>query len=134
MEATSWNETGNIAIFTFVRKSGDVWIYPEAAAVKVALDNGEIMGFQGDEMVFNKVGRPKEKARLTEAQARKQVSPRLKIVKSNRAVIYNPEGIAVFCYEFLGSLDSEQYRVFINADTGKEEYIERIEKADGDRI
>ncbi|MGX9705917.1 germination protein YpeB [Laceyella tengchongensis] len=134
MTPISYDEVSNIASFNFVHKEGDVYIYPESLAVKVALDNGEVMGLQADEYVFNKMDWSKRKPKLSATQARKQVNPHLKLTKNNLAVIYDRNGRQVLCHEFLGTINGEQYRLFINADTGEEEYVDRIEKANGNRI
>ncbi|TCS93418.1 germination protein YpeB [Hazenella coriacea] len=137
MVPISYDETGNLATINFVHRQSGVYIYPEAATVKVALDNGEITGLQADEYVFNKIKLPLSKPKLSLAQAKKEISPRLDLQKDNLAVIYNDEGKEVLCYEFLGRIPgekgSEQYRIFINADTGNEEFIEKVKKADIDQ-
>jgi spore germination protein len=111
-----------------------VMIYPQTLAVKVALDNGEIMGLQADEYVFNQFKVADTKPELTVEEARKKLSPYLKVQKNGLAVIYNQNGQPVLCHEFLGTIKDNQYRVFLNAKTGEEEYVERIEKADADQI
>ncbi|MBA4495625.1 germination protein YpeB [Paenactinomyces guangxiensis] len=134
MVPISYDDVGNITTFNFVHRENGVYIYPETVTVKVAMDNGEIMGLQADEYVFNKISRRSFKPRLTEAEAKKEVSPRLKVQKSNLAVIYNEAGDEVLCYEFLGNIGKDQYRLFINANTGDEEFIEKIKKGDADQV
>lgn len=134
MVPISYQETGNVMGINFVHVEDKIHIYPEAVSVKVALDNGEITGFQATDYVFNILNRMKPSPTLTEAQARKKVSTHLNVKKSNLAIIYNTVGKEVLCYEFLGLLGKEEYRVFINADTGDEEFIEKISKADADQI
>jgi spore germination protein len=134
MVPISYDETGNIVSYTLVHRENGVYIYPETLAVKVALDNGEIMGLQADEYVFNKIKLPSLKPKLSEADARKRVNPHLKVEKRNLAIVYNQAGQEVLCYEFLGRIDNSQYRIFINAMNGEEEYVDRIEKADADQV
>jgi spore germination protein len=134
MEPVAYDETANILSYTFVRRLNGVMIYPQTLAVKVALDNGEIMGLQADEYVFNQFKVVDTKPELTVEEARKKLSPYLKVQKNGLAVIYNQNGQPVLCHEFLGTIKDNQYRVFLNAKTGEEEYVERIEKADADQI
>ena len=42
------------------------------------------------------------------------------------AVIMNDLGKAVLCYEFMGTLDKDTYRIFINADSGMKENVEKM--------
>jgi spore germination protein len=134
MVPITYDEAENIIAFNFVHVENGVYIYPEKVAVKVAMDNGEIVGLQADDYLFNKISPTVKKPKLTEAEARKQVSPRLRVQKSNLAVIYGDNRKPVLCYEFLGMLGKEQYRLFVNAETGDEEKVEKIEKADIDQI
>ncbi|MGA8943015.1 MAG: germination protein YpeB [Thermoactinomyces sp.] len=134
MEPIAYDETANIVSYTFVHRVNGVSVYPQTLAVKVALDNGEIMGLQADEYVFNNFPLSKTKPELTLEEARKKLSPRLEVQKSGLAIIYNQAGQPVLCYEFMGTIKGTQYRVFINANNGDEEYIDRIEKADADQI
>lgn len=130
VEATAFDEGGNMASYTFVRKQGDVLIYPETVVVKVALDNGEIAGFQAENYVYNYKEKRNLKPKLTEAQARKYANPRLKLKESRLAVIFGDKGNEVLCHELLGRLGKSEYRVFINAESGDEEFVQKIKKGD----
>ncbi|SFJ57502.1 germination protein YpeB [Thermoflavimicrobium dichotomicum] len=134
MVATSYDETGNMFALNFVHQEKGIYIYPEMVAVKVARDNGEIVGLQADEYVFNKITPIIDKPKLTEAEAKKRISPKLKVQKTNLAYIYDQTSKPVLCYEFLGMIGKEQYRVFVNAMTGSEEKVEKIRKADADHV
>ncbi|TCP69846.1 germination protein YpeB [Baia soyae] len=124
----------HILTLSMVHKEGNILIYPEALALKIALDNGEIIGIQADEYVFNRKERVFEKPTLTHEQARKQVNPHLKVTGTNQAYIYGEDGKEALCYEFLGTLKDNQYRIFINGDTGEEEFVEKIEKEEPEKI
>lgn len=128
MKVISYDDTNETITLNFVHQENGINIYPEAATVKVALDNGEIIGLQADEYIFNEVEVKDQKPSLTKEQARKKINPHLKVEKQNLAYIYNEAGQLVLCYEFLGRLDQNQYRLFINANSGEEEFIEKIEK------
>lgn len=128
MEIVSFDEANDSYSFQFVHREGNIRIYPEAVSVKVALDNGEILGLQAGEYIFNQIEKKESKPKLTVAQARKQVNPNLKIQKVNLAYIYNEAGQPVLCYEFIGKLGKDYYRLFLNAKTADEEFIERVEQ------
>ncbi|MDA8353109.1 MAG: germination protein YpeB [Firmicutes bacterium] len=134
METIKYDDVGNIASFTFVRKQDDVLIYPETVVVKVALDNGEIFGYQGDDYVFNHKEKRNMKPKLSRAEAKKSVSPRLKLEESQLAVIFGDRGKEVLCHEFTGRLGKSKYRVFINADNGDEEFVEKVKEQDTNEI
>ncbi|MCH5584314.1 germination protein YpeB [Shimazuella sp. AN120528] len=130
MSVISYNQADNLLSLNYVHRENGVLVYPQALTVKVALDNGNVVGIQAAEYVFNFHEKAKGKPKLTEAGARKYVSPRLKIQKTNLASIYGEDGNEALCYEFLGTIDKDQFRVFINAKNGNEELVEKITKAD----
>ncbi|MDR6224527.1 germination protein YpeB [Desmospora profundinema] len=134
MEATAYDDVGNTAAFTFVRKQDGALIYPETVVVKVALDNAEVMGYQAENYVFNFKEERDTEPSITEGEARKNVNPRLKLKDSGLAVIFNDEGQETLCYEFQGNLGKSPYRVFINAKNGDEEKVEKIKEADQNRL
>jgi spore germination protein len=129
MSPISYDVTPHHFSFQLVGRMGQIWVYPQIINIKISRDRGDIVGIQADECLFNPVGNiPKPK--LTEVQARQKVNPQLRITKTNLAYIYDQAGNGVLCYEFLGTLDKQTYRVFINAKNGEEEIVEQVEKGE----
>ncbi|AMA73598.1 MULTISPECIES: germination protein YpeB [Aneurinibacillus] len=126
MEAVSYGQYEGLAVFTYVYKQGDIRIYPDTVTVKVALDKGDVLGFQGESYLLNHRPRTLAKPGLTEAQARAKVNPGLKVKEARLAVIENESGQEVQAYEFYGGLGQDRYRVYIDASTGEEVKIEKI--------
>ncbi|KIV54404.1 sporulation protein [Aneurinibacillus migulanus] len=126
MEAVSYDEYENLAVFTYAYKQGDVRVYPDTVTVKVALDKGNISGFQSESYVLNHKARVLPKPKITEAQARKKVNPGLKVEEARLAVIEDDRGQEVFSYEFYGGFNQDRYRIYINALTGEEVKVEKI--------
>lgn len=129
MKVASYDETNDTVSFNYVHQEGNIRVYPETVSIKVALDNGEIMGLQAGEYIFNQIEKKQQKPKLSVQKARKQVNPNLKVQKVHLAYIYNEAGQPVLCYEFLGRLGEDLYRLFINGNTGDEEFIEKVEEA-----
>lgn len=126
MTPVTYDHYDNVAVFTFVRQKNNVKIYPDKMTVRVALDNGEAVGLQASDHVFApnilSTGEPK----ITLSEARKSLNPDFKVQATSLAVIDNEEEKRVLCYEFVGKVDGNQYRIYINADSGLEESIERV--------
>ena len=120
----------NIGIFTFVTALDGVRIYPDSLKIKVALDNGQIVGFAAEEYLKNNHVREIPKATITKDQAKETTNPNLKIMEERQAVIVNDLNEEVLCYEFLGMLGKDTYRIFVNAKTGEEEKVERLKNAE----
>lgn len=130
MTPVTYDEYDHVAVFTFVGQKNNVKIYPDKVTVRVALDNGEAVGLQATDHVFAPKILSTGKAKLSAAEARKSLNPDFKVEATSLAVIDNEENKQVLCHEFVGKTGGAQYRIYINADTGLEESIEKIpEKA-----
>jgi len=127
LELLGIEEGGGSAIFTFCHIEDGILFYPDLLRVRVALDSGEILSYEGNGHVMfhrprgNFVGQ----IGITEAQAR--LNPELEVADVRRVVIFDRQGREVLCYEFTVARGREEFLVFINAVTGREENIVRLE-------
>ncbi|WP_337020350.1 germination protein YpeB [Oceanobacillus massiliensis] len=120
------SEYNNIGVYSFLHNENDVRVYSDAVEVKVALDNGEIIGLTANNYFMNHTEREIPEPKISETEARNNVNPNVDIQEQFLAVIDNDMGEEVLAYEFLGVLDNDTYRIFINAMNGKEEKVERL--------
>jgi spore germination protein len=120
----------NIGVFNFVTKTNGIRVYPEAVKVKVALDNGDIIGVSAEEYLKSFQTRKIEEPAITLEQARAKVNPNFKVMEDRQAIIVNDLNKEVLCYEFLGTIDDDTYRIFINAKSGVEEEVEKLKNAE----
>lgn len=113
-----------ICTINFAYQSGKITCYPDLVKVGVALDNGEIVQYNATGYLMNHHERTFEKTKLSLEEAKKKVSPRLKIKKSSLALIPTPGMHEVLCYEFLCSGENkENVLVYINTQNGMEAQI-----------
>jgi spore germination protein len=120
----------NMGVFTYVTTLDGVRIYPDSVKMKVALDNGQIIGFAAEEYLRNSHERDIPKPTISEKEARTDINPNLKVMEARQAIIVNDLNEEVLCYEFLGMLGKDTYRIFINADSGEEEKVEKLKNAE----
>ncbi len=112
-------------LYNFVYKQDDITIYPDLVKVKVALDTGDIVGFDAAAYYMNHQDRKLNKVSLTEAQAQEKIKTNFAIDSVRLALI--PKGKEeVICYEFKGKYDGSDFIVYINGETGQEEQILQI--------
>ncbi|MCM3236839.1 germination protein YpeB [Heyndrickxia oleronia] len=130
MEVFESTQYDHIGVFSFVVNEEGVRIYPETIKLKVALDNGQIIGFTAQDYMKNTENRKIPKPKLTMAEAKGSINPKLKVMEDRLAIISNELGKEVLCYEFLGTLGKDTYRIFINANDGKEENVEKLQNAE----
>ncbi|MBK5483789.1 germination protein YpeB [Peribacillus sp. TH16] len=120
----------NIALLNFVTSIDGVKIYPDSVKVKIALDDGSVIGFSADEFLkshkVREIGNPK----ISEEEAKKKINLNVKIMDQGKALIFNDIGEEVLCYEFLGTINEDTYRIFINADNGQEEKVEKLKNSE----
>jgi spore germination protein len=116
----------NIGVFNFVTSLNGVKVYSESLKVKVALDNGNIVGFSADEYLKSHQSRNIPTPVLTKEQARSKLNPNLKVMEDGKAIIINDLNEEVLCYEFLGVIGTDTYRIFINAQNGFEEQVQKL--------
>lgn len=124
MVPVNYDDYANVATFTFVRKDGDVVVYPEKIVVKVALDNAEVTGLQAADYIYEHKSRTFPTPALSKEEARKNVNPGLKIESEGLAWIRNDLDDEVLCYEFSGKLNDSMYKMYISAESGLEEKVE----------
>jgi germination protein YpeB len=119
----------NTTMMTFigVTKEG-VLLYPDMLKVKVALDNGEVVGFDSYHFLMAPKNRKNLTPKLTEAQAKAKVTQRLEIDRVKLAIIPMPGNREALCYEFKGKYKDNDFFVYINAENGNEENILQIIK------
>lgn len=115
-----------VGVYTFLYEEDDVRIYPDEVMVKVALDTGEIIGFNAEGYLMNHQNRTIPDATLTLEDARENVNQEVDIQEEHLALIENDLEEDVLTYEFLGTMQEETYRIFINAESGVEEKVEKL--------
>ncbi|SFP40759.1 germination protein YpeB [Salibacterium halotolerans] len=130
MEMIEGKQYDSIGAFQFAPVINGVKIYPETVYVEAALDDGEIVGFKGAEQLINKKERGTLTPALTEEEAEQKVNPRVKIKERQKAVIETENGDEAFCYEFFGTMNNDTYTVYINAENGNEEKVEKMKHAE----
>ncbi|MDP4143464.1 MAG: germination protein YpeB [Bacillota bacterium] len=117
----------NVAIISYVYSDKGVVVYPDQLKLKIALDDGSIMGIEAAKYLTahvdnRNIGSPK----VSQQQAKQRVSNRLQISTSRLALVPTETNKEVLCYEFAGSYKQDNFIVYINADTGYEQKILQI--------
>ncbi|MBP1988917.1 germination protein YpeB [Paenibacillus eucommiae] len=130
MSAVSYDQDDSTANIVFVKRDKDILIYPQQVSVKVALDDGEILGVQAAEYVFSQKERKLAAPKISAEEGRKMLSPQMEISEQKLAVITNDLEQEVLCHEYTGKMNSNLYRIYINGETGNEEKIETIRPQD----
>lgn len=124
MATTYFEAYNNTLIVNFAYQKDGIIYYPDLIKVSIALDNGEILGFDARGYIANHCERKIPSDQITEAEATEKISPKLDVKKIGKALIPTGTGSEIFCYEFLAKGENDaDVLVYINCETGAEEQI-----------
>ena len=123
MKATYYLKEQGVATVNYAYEQEGVTIYADLIKLKIALDNGEILGIETTGYLNNHTQRDIGEPQISKEQAKANLNKNLKITSENLAIIPTEWKTEIFCYEFKGKINDTDFLVYINAETGKEENI-----------
>lgn len=126
MRESYYETNGGTATINFAYEQDGVVCYSDLVKVKVALDNGEIVGLEANGYIMNHASRQNLTPRLTRQEARAKVSKHLSIDSARLALIPKDSTREVLCYEFKGTSNGKNFLIYINAENGREEDIQLL--------
>ena len=123
MKETYYLNKNGIVTINYAYTQNDVVMYSDLIKVKVALDNGEVLGIETTGYLNNHTQRDISKKRISIEQAKKDLNKSLDIQSEGLAIIPTEYQTEILCYEFKGKVEEQEFLVYINAETGEEEDI-----------
>jgi germination protein YpeB len=123
MEATYSMENEGQMVINFAYKQEDVLIYSDLVKVKLALDDGDIIGLEAQGFLTNHYERNIEKPKISKKEAGKKLSDRVKEENVRLAIIPIAGGKEVLTYEFKVKFGEDHYLIYIDADTGQQRKV-----------
>ena len=123
MKETYYLKRDGIVTINYAYMEQDVVIYSDLIKVKVALDNGEILGIETTGYLNNHTKRDVSNVKITKEEAKKTLNKDLEIKSEGLAIIPTEYKTEILCYEFKGKVDDSEFLVYMNAENGREEDI-----------
>ena len=123
MKETYFLKQEGIVTINYAYTQDDVIMYADLIKVKVALDNGEVLGIETTGYLNNHTQRDLSNIKITQDEARKTINQNLEIEAEGMAIIPTEWQTEILCYEFKGKVDDREFLVYINAENGREEDI-----------
>ena len=123
MEETYFQTQENIITINYVYKQGEILVYPDLIKVKIALDNGEILGVESNGYLNSHTERTDITPTITTEEAKATLNKNLDIQSQKLTIIPTEWKTELLCYEFKGKIDETEFLVYINAKNGREENI-----------
>lgn len=123
MKETYFLKESNIVTINYAYEENNVLIYPDLIKVKIALDDGEVLGIEALGYLNAHTKRDFTQNIITVDEAKEKLSDNITIENQRMAVIPLDDKTEKYCYEFQGKVEDKQFLVYINAETGAEEEI-----------
>ena len=117
MKETYFLKESNIVTINYAYEENGVLIYPDLIKVKVAMDNGEILGMEALGYLNAHTNREFTKNIINSEEAKAKLSGNITIENERMAVIPLDDKTEKYCYEFKGKVEDKQFLVYINAET-----------------
>lgn len=97
--------------------------YPDLIKVKLALDDGEVLGFEATGYLNCHYTRTIDKDIISSEKAKEFINPNIQIENERLAIIPTEYDTEIYCWEIQGKVANSEFLVYINAKTGEEEDI-----------
>lgn len=123
MKETYFIKQGNIVTINYAYNDNGIIVYPDLIKVRIALDNGEILGIETTGYLNSHKSRVYKMPQITIEEARKSLNENIEVKSESMAIIPTKWKTEIFCYEFKGSVEGKDFLVYINCETGDEEDI-----------
>ena len=123
MQETYYITQEGITTINYAYKQDNVIAYPDLIKVKVALDNGEILGIETTGYLNNHTERDIRNIQITSEEAKENLNQKLELTSEGLAIIPTEWQTEILCYEFKGKVNDKEFLVYINAENGREEDI-----------
>ena len=123
MQETYYMKDNGFITVNYAYKQNDVVIYADLIKVKIALDNGEVIGLETTGYLNCHYDRNIPKNKISIEDARKHLSDKIQVTSEGLAMIPTEWKTEKFCYEFKGKIEDVDFIAYINAESGEEEDI-----------
>ena len=124
MKETYYLKDQGVLTINYAYKQDNVVMYPDLIKIKVALDNGEILGMETTGFLNNHIERRDlSKVKIDINKAKKELNKNLNILSEGMAVIPTKYKTEILCYEFKGKVNDTDFLVYVNVENGKQEDV-----------
>ena len=123
MKDTYYISESGVATINYAYEQDGVIMYADLIKVKVALDDGKILGIETTGYLNSHCERDISNIKISKEQAKEKINKDLDIMSEGMAIIPTEYKTEILCYEFKGKAENREFLVYINAENGKEEDI-----------
>lgn len=110
----------NVTTLNYAYTKDDIIYYPNSLSIQVSAENGELVGFNASDYYKYSTDRTPHITTLTPEQAKANLSNELTVTDCRTVVISMNDTSERYAYEFAVQKNDSEYKITIDADTGKE--------------
>ena len=124
MEAVGWQALDNKLSVTLAYSKDGIKCYPDLIKIEVALDNGEIVSYEGKGYISYHSERTPPETVISDEEAESRIPPELTVVSHSMAYFPTEGKLEVYCHELkCEDKDGNLCLIYINAETGAEQAV-----------
>ena len=123
MQETYYMKENGFITVNYAYKQNDVIMYADLIKVKIALDDGEVIGLETTGYLNCHYDRKIPTNKISIEDAKKHLSSKAQVTGEGLAMIPTEWKTEKFCYEFKGKIEDIDFIAYINAENGEEEDI-----------
>ena len=123
MKETYYLKEDGVITINYAFNDNGVIVYTDLIKLKIALDNGEMLGIETIGYLNSHTNRDISIPKISKEEAKKNLNKNLEILSENLVIIPTKFKTEILCWEFKGHVDSKEFLVYINAENGREENI-----------
>lgn len=123
MKKTYFSKNNGVETINYAYEQEGIIMYPDLIKVKVAMDNGEILGIETTGYLNSHTERAISKVKISKEDAISKINSKLEVESSRLAIIPTEYSSEIMCWEFKGKVKDREFLVYINVENGKEEDI-----------
>ena len=124
LEKTYYTKQAGIMTINYAAVQDDVILYPDLIKVKVALDNGDVLGIESTGYLNNHEKRNLSKSNtISKEKAKENINKNIQIEEERLAIIPTEFKTEIFCWELKGKVNDRDFLIYVNVKTGKIENI-----------
>ncbi len=130
MRESYYEKEGGSVVINYAYEQDGYTVFPDLVKVKVALDNGEILGFESRGYVMNHIYRTIPKEIVTKEEALSNVNSHLRVQEVTCAIIPLENGAEAPCWQIKGVVGDKHFLMYVNTQTGFTEDVQILLESD----
>lgn len=123
MKESYYETIANVAVINYSPTKEGYTLYPDLIKVKIALDNGGVIGFESRGYIMYHHDRQIPSVKVSAEEAKGKVNSHVEILSESLSLIPNDNGKEDFCWQIEGKIGDRKCLIYINTQTGAEEKL-----------